>query len=354
MLFAVASAQELTPEQVQRQIAQQLQYMQSPRQQVHFEADQLGGTRASWNGQGAFMPLGIMLRSGGEAELGLTEEQNRLFAPIRRGNEMAEAVHGRIRENPPPELLLVMEAHQAAMLPDDPLFERATEEQKDALRDAKMLGMSFMTREIQALIEETLTAEQMLQVRKLEMQLMPAMGIPFPSMFEPLGLTDEQKEEMNKITDEMKAEFDRLTMEEAKLKGERMMATYGLLEGKSFASHEEFQKARQEVISQYVPSEAIRKRYNDLREQGIKFTTLLQNRLMDVLTDEQLVKMQEILDATPEFAKQMIAQFKAGQEEAKKSPTYIPGPDAWRPGDPMPMQIKEERQRGRFPRGENN
>ena len=57
LLFATALAQEPSPEQIQQQIAQQLRYMQSPRQQVHFEADQLASIRASWNGQGAFMPL---------------------------------------------------------------------------------------------------------------------------------------------------------------------------------------------------------------------------------------------------------------------------------------------------------
>jgi len=85
MLFAIASTQELTPEQLQQQFEQQLQRMQSPRQQIHWEADQLVGTRSSWNGQGAFMPLGIMLRAGGEAELGLTEEQKQRFAPSLQG-----------------------------------------------------------------------------------------------------------------------------------------------------------------------------------------------------------------------------------------------------------------------------
>jgi len=267
---------------------------------------------------------------------------------------MGEMVGQRLRENPPPEMFQAMEAARAAELPDDPFFERATEEQKTALREATMWRLSFLVGGIQTVIEETLTPEQMLQVRKLEMQLMPAIGIPFPSMFEPLGLTDEQKEEMNQIADEMKAEFDRLTLEEAKLKGERLVATYGLLEGKSFASRDEFQKALSDVHRQYVPSEEMRKRSNDLREQGIKFTTLLQNRLMNVLTDEQLGEMQKILDESPAFVKQVLAEFKARQEAAQQSPTYIPGPDSWRPGNPMPMQIREERQRSRFPRGETN
>ena len=352
LFFSVASAQEPSAEELQRQFEYQLRNRQTPRQQLHWEADQLAGTRSIWNGQGTWMPLSIMLRAGGEAELGLTEEQKQQFAPFYRGNEMGMEVAQRVYGNPTPELIQAMEARRAAQLPDDPNFEHATEEQKTAFREATMRHLSFLAGGLQDLVEETLTPEQLLQVRKLEMQLMPELGIPFPSMFDPLDLTDEQKEEMNQIADEMKAEFDRLTLEEAQLKGERLVATYGLLEGKSFTSQEEFQKAMQEVHRQFVPSEAMRKKALDLRERGSKFTTLLQSRLMNVLTDEQLDKMQRIMDESPEFVKQVLAEFKKRQEEQAKAPGYVPGPDSWRPGDPVPAQFREERQHGRFPRSE--
>ena len=67
---------------------------------------------------------------------------------------------------------------------------------------------------------------------------------------------------------------------------------------------------------------------------------------MNVLTDAQLDKMAQILNETPEFAKWALAQAKAQQEAAKKSPSYVPGPDSWRPGDPLPVQFKEERNTG--------
>jgi hypothetical protein len=203
-------------------------------------------------------------------------------------------------------------------------------------------------------VEETLTPEQMLQVRKLEMQLMPAMGMPFPSMFDTLGLTDDQKKEMNKITDELKAEFDRLTLEEAVLKSERVAATFQSLHGKTFASYEDYQKAQMDAHRQFVPSETLRKKYEDLRERGTKFVNLLQTRLVSVLTNEQLAKMRKILDATPEFAKNIIAEYKSNQEAQKKSPTYLPGADSWRPGDPLPADfVPPKPERRNFPRKEN-
>jgi Ni/Co efflux regulator RcnB len=159
---------------------------------------------------------------------------------------------------------------------------------------------------------------------------------------------------MNEIADEMKAEFDRLTLEEAVLKGERLVATYKLLQGRTFASQEEFQRTiNQDIHREFVPSEEMRRRSNDLRERGTQFTTLLQHRLMNVLTDEQLDRMAQILDETPEAIKQALAQMRAGREAQSQSPRYVPGPESWRPGDPLPAQFRQERQTpGRFPRSE--
>ena len=309
--------------------------------------------RSTWNGQGTWLPLRIMARMGNEDGLGLTENQKqRLSSLLYKEDEIMRDLFIQMHANPTQELTQALEAQRAAQLPDDPFFDRATEEQKNALREASLMLLDLLMTAMQAEVENTLTPEQMLQVRKLEMQLMPAMGIPFPSMFEPLGLTSEQKEEMNKIADEMKGEFDRLTQEQATLKVERLVATFGLLQGKSFTSHEEFQQAQQEVFRQFVPSEAMRKKNNDLQEQGKKFMTLLQNRLMNVLTDEQLDKMQKIMDETPESAKKIIAQFQSGREAQAKEPAYVPGPDSWRPGMPLPEQFKIERRTGRFPRSE--
>jgi hypothetical protein len=359
MSFTITSAQEPTAEQLQQQIEDSIRYHQSPKQRINWEADQLATSRSSWNGQGTWMPLQFLMRSGAEDELGLTDDQKKRLSLLYLENNMGMGMSEEMRQKIMPKAIALREAGEATMIPGDPNFERATEEQKDAYREVVIASVNLFTSALQTEIQETLTSEQMLKVRKLEMQLMPVMGIPFPSMFDPLDLTDDQKKEMNKIADEMKAEFDRLTLEEAMLKSERLAATYGSLRGQTFASQEEFQKAQQDVHRQYVPSEELRKRYSDLRERGTKLTTTLQNRLMNVLTDEQLDKMQKILDETPEFAKKMIAQFKGQQEAQEKSPQYVPGPDSWRPGDPVPVQFKEERQRtddrrtGLFPRGES-
>ena len=333
-----------------------LHYLQSPRKQLDEEAQEIPANCSAWDGRGTWMPLRLMVRFGGETELRLTEEQKQRLPFLYKENELGREWFEKMYQNPTPEFTQAQQAVHATLIPGDPYFERATEEQKNAYREANATVISLWLTAMQADIQDTLTPEQMLQVRKLEMQLMPEVGIPFPSMFETLGLTDEQKREMNKISDDLKAEFNTLTQEAAALKAERIVASFGLLKGKSFTSQEELFKAFSDTFARYVPSEEARKKSDDIQKRGQKLVTTLQSRLMNVLTDDQLDKMQKIMDETPETIKRFIAQSKAQREQQKKSPMYVPGPDSWRPGDPVPVQFKEERQKTRqrpgFSRGE--
>ena len=355
LLFAFAAhaqQQEPTAEQVQRQIEENLRYFQTPRKQIEEQASEFAALSSPWSGQGSWIPLRMFLRTGNEAELGLTDTQKERFSFLYKENELGVEWFRKMHENPTPEFAQAMEAARAAEIPDDRFFERASEEQKNAFREATMMTTRLWLEGMQAEIEETLSPEQMLQVRKLEMQLMPELGIPYPSMFDPLDLTDEQKKDMNKISDEMRGEFDHLLQESVKIKAERLASVSQSLQGKPFSSHGEFWKSFQEEHRQFVPSEAMRKKSMDLHEQGTKLMTLLRTRLMNVLTDEQLDRMQQIMDESPEFVKQVLAEFKKRREAQAKAPGYVPGPDSWRPGDPVPAQFKEEHRTGRFPRSE--
>ena len=343
---------EPTPEQLQQQIANQLRSLQSPIRRLRTEADNLNTFRSPWNEQGTWRSLNVMLRNGGEAELGLTDKQKEQLSVFYKTGNLAAEWHQQMQQNPTPEYTRIREALAATMIPDDPTFERATEEQKNAYLEAYLAQLRLSTAGLQAKIQETLTPEQMLTVRKFEIQLMSE-AIPFPSMYDVLGLTGDQKMEMKEIADDLRDEFNRLTMEAAAIKAETVTSAYRLLEGKSFSSLEEFNKARSDAYWNYAPNEALRKKNADLGERWKKMLTTLQDRSINVLTDEQLDKMAQILDETPEFAKRLLAHMRATREEQKKSPTYVPGPDSWQPGMPLPVQIKEERKKGNFPRPRN-
>jgi len=355
-LFIFSSAQEPSPEQLQQQIELQLRAFQSPKRQLEELSTQLAAFRSPWEGNGTVTTLSLAMRLIGADELGLSEEQKeRLpFTPDGDGMKAGPYQEFYSRDNPSPELAKLREELRAVLIPDDPFLERATQEQKSAILEVDTRVELLFQKTLQATIEETLTPEQMHEIRKLEIQLMSQIGIPFPTMFEIFDLTDEQKEEMDKIIAEMKPEYERLVLEFLMLQSEEKYSMRRKeLAGKTFATIEELHDSFRDINNRFTMANPDGgRRGMEFMERGVNLTTLLQNRMMDVLTDEQLNRMQEIIDETPESIKGFFAMIEAMREYQRQSPRFVPGPDSWRPGMPLPAQFRQERQTGRFPRSE--
>ena len=354
LLFAFAAyaqQQEPSTEELQRQFEYELRKLQSPRQRLQLEANYLASSHRYWTGQGteSFLRNYVLGPRGGDDLLGLTEEQKQRL-PFLDHNKIGEWFPQQDWQNIP-ESVQAEVAYRAAHIPDDFLFEHATEEQKNTFREAMVAVITQSGPIMQREILETLTPEQMLLVRTWEMQAMSEIGIPHPTMFEILDLTEDQKKEMKEIADEMKVEFDRLVIEAASIHFENEASAYKLLEKMSFVSREEFDKSLREAGSP-VWTEMTAKNSADLQRQGTKLMVHMQDCMMDILTDEQLDKMQKILDETPDLIKQLIASRRTAREAQEQAPGYTPGPDSWRPGIPLPVEFKEQRRTGRFPRSE--
>ena len=218
LLFAFAAhtqQQEPTPEELQREIEYRLRDLTSPARQLDELSEKLAAFRAPWEGNGTVAALRLAMRLIGADQLELSEEQKERLPFTADGDGMKQAPYEDFynSNNPTPELAEAREALKSALIPDDPFLERATEEQKNAFLEAAARIDGLFQKTLQSAIEETLTSEQMREVRKLEMQLLAELGIPFPSMFEVLDLTSEQKKEMDEIISEMKPEYDRLVLE---------------------------------------------------------------------------------------------------------------------------------------------
>jgi hypothetical protein len=123
LLFAVALAQETnvepTTEQLQQMMERYVQSRLNPRQQLRWEADHLT-YRSTWHGYGSWMSLNTFLRMGGEAELGLTEEQKARLSCLYKSRDVSGDWQRSMDNNPTPEYTRALEAIQAAELPDDP------------------------------------------------------------------------------------------------------------------------------------------------------------------------------------------------------------------------------------------
>ena len=330
----------------------------SPRWIIYQEAQERPSYDALWNGGADWISARIMLSQGGEAEFGLTEEQDARLSFLRKENEIAQELFRRKFQQQDPELLKANELANAAILKDDPYFYNATDEQKRAYMEANMGLFQFADKYMDQELRETLTPEQMVKVQTLKLQLLPGMGLPSPAMFEPLGLSDEQKAEMETIKSEMKAEFDSLVDEQMgmrreflstitaelveKLKNEDMDSPNRLFD--------ELSTIGKKTMEDFSKDENQIKMRKATDERGRKFATLLKARLMNVLTDEQLDKMQKLMDDSPDFVKKMLAKMSTEREEAEKSNQWSPGPNSWRPGDGTPEDFKNERKKGNFPK----
>jgi Ni/Co efflux regulator RcnB len=83
-------------------------------------------------------------------------------------------------------------------------------------------------------------------------------------------------------------------------------------------------------------------------------------KMFDVLTDEQWARLQKLIDNPPEHAKAYAKKLKEQMGESEKTGgAWQPGPNSWRPGDPIPEQYRQQReeqrtrQRPGFPRSES-
>ena len=300
------------------------------------------------------MPTRILFRTGNESLLGLTDEQNERLSFLRKDDEIGREVMMKRMQSPFPEYEQAELARRTALPENDPDFHNASEEQKKAYVAAASSSFHLFNKVMDEEIQNTLTPEQMEKVQLLKMQLLPEMGLPSVSMFEPLGLTDEQKEEMEAIKQEMMSEFDLLVDEAMSQRREFFKVMIeSVVEANQetpLTSWDEVSKAMAQGAVKAGEKPEFRQRHQEFNKKGQSFATRFRDRLMNVLTDEQLDEMQRIMDESPDFVKQMIQVGKQQREAMEQSGQYIPGPNSWRPGDGAPADFKMERQEQRFPR----
>jgi len=77
-------------------------------------------------------------------------------------------------------------------------------------------------------------------------------------------------------------------------------------------------------------------------------------KMFDVLTDEQWLRIQDLVDHPPEYIKVFLKKVKANIEKNARDTGWQPGPGSWQPGDAIPEAYRQERNtRGNFPRPAN-
>jgi uncharacterized protein (DUF1778 family) len=228
-----------------------------------------------------------------------------------------------------------------------------------------------------AIANESFTSEQMKKINEFQISFMSEFPIVSPGIFEALDLTDAQKKQLGDIKKAMEPEFEKFA--DTWVKGETLFEQKLLHELeeklKDVTDPEEFVKIGREIMANLdKPDSECQQELREKLESARELADKIKIKMFDVLTDKQWDRMVQLVDNPPEYAKKAIAEFRkmlgrggdeadesktndgktdAGKTEEAKPSEWTPGPNSWKPGDPIPESYRQERNtRSRFPRTE--
>ena len=292
--------------------------------------------RSNWNGS-LELTLQLLINPELREAWGVSEEQYQQIEDIRSG-KIANPEYLKIRA----ELSEQLDGLRGAELATKTL---------EIQQQRSPLDEEFRARAM----DDLLTAEQKRTIR--EFQLVDMLENRFISFhaFEAFDLTDAQKQELETIKKEFEPEFERqledfVNREDMDNKMWIMMKAENKKQGgddKDFFSRVNALRAKLRA-----ENPEFRRMHDKMVAERELFAVQARTKMFDVLTDEQWDRLQELMDNPPDYIKAWRKKNEEIREAAKKEGTWIPGPGAWQPGDPIPAQYRQERN-SRFPRGGN-
>ena len=300
--------------------------------------------RAMWNDKGIYIFL-VPILSAPEARpaMGFTEEQYQNLLDVRTN----------IYSNHP-DVVAVREELELLQKPDDPYLINASAQEQQRYHEL-MERFSYVGRnEVPKALEQIITPEQKRHLQEYMIAGMSEFPILSPEMFEALDLTDAQREQLQAIKQELEPELDAFALEMAEdhMYGEEMLYRAGeiLENGGVLQDSEGFQEKRSQLMKTLEEADPeYRKREKATNDRGMDFSRRLKFRMFDVLTDEQMERMQRIVANPPEFLRKILEEARKEREESEKKDQWKPGPNSWKPGDPIPAEYLQQRQERRFP-----
>lgn len=297
--------------------------------------------RSFWNGSGMNMMIVPLLDNKELRDAwNISDEQHR---------QIQSSVPGSLRENP--EFVAVVN-EVAQLNSDGKLFSDDVDQERiEKFGNLQEKMTNSMMDTMAAKVNEILTPEQKRYYQEFQLAAMSESPFITPTMFEALDLSDEQKNKMKEIKKTLDPEFDKLVDEFLSGQMKIKAKVWETLEKEGLASEDDKKKRNEAIISitQQMSREDddYQKVKSDLRSNGQRLLMQLKFKMFDVLTDEQLGRLQEIVDNPPEYARKIIERLrKRFGDESNAEKTFF---DAWKPGDPIPEEYKEHRKRKAFP-----
>ena len=353
-------------------LAQELDYMKIRRSQKNREYHKDGNRemyRALWNGNGAIVSV-IPLWDDEEfqRELDLTPVQReQIDFMFNKNGSMGHWYQTKRLTDPVLDQMLTEHEPLNEEMRKDPYGENTSPEVMRVYLDGLRDLTAYYLAETHKDVENTLTPEQMQKVRESELALMSEIPILNPSMFYSLNLTDKQKEQMEAIKITFEPVFEQIVEELVEMEDAIGMARLDLFEvvgikydengqavdenGKSLRHDPEAMQKKKSLLEKKMQENTeLQARIKRINDRASSFMRDFKFKMYDVLTDEQLIALQRMINNPSPHIKKLRDRLQKERVERQKD-DWQPGVNSWRPGDPIPAEYIEQRQqRKRFPR----
>jgi len=250
-------------------------------------------------------------------------------------------------------------------------FSNANEETMVRFEEAQTRMGAVFSRVQDEALEKSMPPELKQKMREARLAAMGESPIISPSIFEALSLTDSQRQQMERIKREIEPDFEKhleiyahgQVILENKLRAEiaRQDAYRDVLLDRNDQRNIDvrLREREQEIIRTLMEDSEYKRIYDATHSSVREFSTQFRIQMFDVLDDEQWRRLQELIDNPPAHARILIRHVKGlrgESEESKEDATnvWMPGPDSWRPGMPIPESYRIRRNTQiRFPRPAN-
>ena len=309
--------------------------------------------RSQWNGHGGNGIIVWLLEDANfRAELGMSDEQ------YERLQETAQDIRNPQKN---PELREIYDEINAMEQSHGDTWQSTNEEIKERYFDLQERVFELTTtytqdrlhaNNVANALEMTLTEEQKQKIK--EVQLAAALSdvsVFPPNMFDALGLTDAQKHEMAEIKKRLLSDFEQPLEYLATRKQTIQNWINDEMEKKGYRGIN-FDLIDSDTLKQI--RDGLEQNANEIDTYGKQYAEQFKTQMFDVLTDEQWLRLQNLIDNPQGLVKMMQDKLDKLKAQRENRETWVPGPDSWRPGMPLPESYRIQRNTQiRFPRPVN-
>ncbi|MGL6226392.1 MAG: hypothetical protein ACRC10_07175 [Thermoguttaceae bacterium] len=244
-----------------------------------------------------------------------------------------------------------VELQKVVAAPDGQAFDTISEEAQNKMFDLQTKIQNVVMQKLSKTVNETLSPEQLKKIQEGQIAIMGELPVISPNMFEALGLSDDQRTQLNRVKEGLQPEFDKhasrftdfLAKMMEKLQDEMERRSEGVTD---IGDHVKILEDARKAIFAADPD--LQREMKEVMEAGTTFSNELKFKMYDVLTDEQIERMRQLIDNPPPYIKKMIDDIR---KELGNDGEWKPGMNSWKPGDPIPEEYLRERKdrQKRFP-----